>query len=131
MRRSAIDERNVVLLNIKAIHRSAVDSETDDVLIHELDVIASALHLSGWMRLVQSKRTPAKTMPNTTTRSNASVIKKALDPAVVLVVLVAGVSFGLRAVRRYVRQKTLNLVGLASIKYADISSPLSLSRTRE
>jgi hypothetical protein len=42
-------ERNVALLKsrIKAIHRSAVESETDDVLIHELDVIASALQLTS------------------------------------------------------------------------------------
>jgi hypothetical protein len=33
--------------HIKAFHRAAVDSENDDDLIHELDTVASALHLTS------------------------------------------------------------------------------------
>jgi hypothetical protein len=33
--------------HIKAIHRAAIDSENDDDLIHELDTVASALHLTS------------------------------------------------------------------------------------
>jgi hypothetical protein len=35
--------RRLLKYHIKAIQRAAVDSETDDELIHELDVVASAL----------------------------------------------------------------------------------------
>jgi hypothetical protein len=45
-----LQPRNVLLLksHIKAIHRAAVDSDTDDDLINEFDFIASVLQLTSY-----------------------------------------------------------------------------------